>query len=105
VAEEDAELQRQGGTRTPLDKLMSPANRWAGRTFLREARKTVWRNVAILHRARDDGAGCYERRVSELDVAGAARVHELLKPGPVFLRLAVHGFGVPLPEDPPPPWD
>jgi Family of unknown function (DUF5995) len=105
VSAEDAELQRQGGRRTPLDRLMSPANRWAGRTFLREARRTVWRNTAILHRARDDGAGCYERRVAELDVAGAARVQELLRPGPVFLRLAVHGFGVPLPEDPPPPWD
>jgi hypothetical protein len=105
VAAEDAELQRAGGRRTPLDRLLAPVNRTAVRRFLKEARTTVWANTAVLHRARDDGQACLERRVAELDVAGAARINELLRPGPVLIRLAVHGFGVALPPDPPPPWD
>ena len=42
---------------------------------------------------------------SAVHAAGAARVGELLRPGPVLIRLAVRGFGVELPPDPPPPWD
>jgi hypothetical protein len=105
VAAEDAELQRAGGRRTALDRVLAPVNRTAVRRFLKEGRQTVWANTAVLHRARDDGQACLERRVAELDVAGAARIDELLRRGPVLLRLAVHGFGVPLPPDPPPPWD
>jgi Family of unknown function (DUF5995) len=105
VAAEDVELERSGGRRGPLDRLIGPLNRTAVRRFLREARRTVWANTSVLHRARDDGQACLERRVAELDAAGAARVQELLRPGPVLLRLAIHGFGVALPPDPPPPWD
>jgi hypothetical protein len=105
VAAEDVALERSGGRRSPLDRVLRPLNRTAVRKFLREARRTVWANTAVLHRARDDGQACLERRVAELDVAGAARVSELLRPGPVLLRLAIHGFGVSLPPDPPPPWD
>jgi hypothetical protein len=105
VAAEDVELERSGSRRSPLDRVIAPLNRTAVRRFLREARRTVWANTAVLHRARDDGQACLERRVAELDVAGAARVGELLRPGPVLLRLAIHGFGVALPPDPPPPWD
>jgi hypothetical protein len=105
VAAEDAELHQQGGRRRALDRALTPLNRSASRAFLREARRTVWANTAVLHAARLDGPRCYARRVAELDAAGAARVGDLLRPGPVLLRLAVHGFGVPLPEDPPPPWD
>jgi len=105
VAAEDVELERSGGRRSPLDRLLRPVNRTAVRKFLREARRTVWANTAVLHRARDDGQACLERRVAELDLAGAERVAELLRPGPVLLRLAIHGFGVALPPDPPPPWD
>jgi hypothetical protein len=105
VAAEDAELERAGGRRTRLDRLLAPVNRTAVRRFLKEARQTVWANTAVLHRARDDGQACLERRVAELDVAGAARIDELLRRGPVLIRLAVRGFGVPLPADPPPPWD
>jgi hypothetical protein len=105
VAAEDLQLEQEGGRRKPLDRALRPANRWASRVFLREARRTVWGNVAVLHRAREEGRGCYERKVAELDAACAARVDELLRPGPVMLRLAVHGFGVPLRQDPPPPWD
>jgi hypothetical protein len=105
VAAEDAELQQVGGRRTGLDRVLAPANRSASRVFLRESRRKVWANVAVLHQARKDGAACYARRVAELDAAGAERVADLLRPGPVLLRLAVHGFGVSLPPDPPPPWD
>jgi hypothetical protein len=105
VAAEDAELHRQGGRRRALDRVLTPVNRSASRVFLREARRTVWANTAVLHAARLEGPRCYARRVAELDAAGADRVRELLRPGPVLLRLVVHGFGVLLPEDPPPPWD
>jgi hypothetical protein len=105
VAAEDAELQRAGGHRTAFDRVLAPVNRTAVRRFLKEGRQTVWANTAVLHRARDDGQACLERRVAELDVAGAARIDELLRRGPVLIRLAVRGFGVPLPADPPPPWD
>jgi hypothetical protein len=88
-----------------VDRLLAPVNRTAVRRFLKEARRTVWGNTAVLHRARDDGQACLERRVAELDAAGAGRVEELLRPGPVLIRLAVRGFGVTLPPDPPPPWD
>ncbi|MCU1614789.1 MAG: hypothetical protein JWO98_2329 [Frankiales bacterium] len=105
VAAEDAALHRAGGRRTSLDRLLAPVNRGASRAFLREARRTVWGNVSALHQARLEGPASYARRVAELEAAGAARVADLLRPGPVVLRLAVHGFGVPLPQDPPPPWD
>jgi hypothetical protein len=105
VAAEDGELARVGGRRTALDRVLAPVNRGAVRRFLKEARRTVWANTAVLHGARDDGQACLERRIAELDAAGAARVGELLRPGPVLIRLAVRGFGVELPPDPPPPWD
>jgi hypothetical protein len=105
VAEEDLELQRAGGRRTLLDRAITPLNRQAARRMLKEARTGVWCNLAVLHRARDDGDACYERRLADLEVAGCERVGDLLRPGPVILRLAVHGFGVSLPDDPPPPWD
>src|SRR4051795_518683 len=53
VAAEDAELQQVGGRRTALDRVLAPANRSASRVFLRESRRKVWANVAVLHRARD----------------------------------------------------
>jgi hypothetical protein len=94
VAAEDVELEHAGGRRTPLDRLLAPANRWAARSFLREARRTVWANTAVLHRARLAGPANYARRLAELEQASAARVADLLRPGPVLLRLAVRGFGV-----------
>jgi Family of unknown function (DUF5995) len=105
VAEEDAELEGAGGRRTVLDRATAPLNRQAARRFLKESRRSVWANTAVLHRARDEGAACLERRIADLEVAGCERVADLLRPGPVLLRLAVHGFGVRLPADPPPPWD
>jgi hypothetical protein len=67
--------------------------------FLRESRRKVWANTHALHTARLHGSAAYGRRLAELEEAGAARVREILRPGPVLLRLAVRGFGVTLPPD------
>ena len=97
VADEDLALQLAGGRRTPLDRVLAPANRGASRIFLRESRRKVWANAAALHEARVAGADAYARRLGELEAASAARVRDLLRGGPVLLRLAVRGFGVTLP--------
>jgi hypothetical protein len=97
VAAEDAELVRVGGRRSLLDRLLAPANRAASRLFLREARRKVWANTAVLHDAAVRGDGAYQRRLGQLEALSAGRVADLLRPGPVLLRLAVHGFGVTLP--------
>ncbi|MGY1593408.1 DUF5995 family protein [Geodermatophilus sp. SYSU D00708] len=94
VAAEDAELHRAGGRRTRLDRVLSPANRTASQVFLRESRRKVWANAVRLDRARRRGPDDYTRLVGELEQAAAARVSDLLRPGPVLLRLAVRGFGV-----------
>lgn len=94
VAEEDVALQLAGGRRTPLDRLLAPANRTASRLFLRESRRKVWANAHALHRARLAGPDAYARRLADLESASAARVADLLRGGPVLLRLAVRGFGV-----------
>jgi hypothetical protein len=99
VAAEDAALQGAGGRRTPLDRLLAPANRRASRLFLREARHKVWANAAVLDAARQAGPQAYARRMADLEAASADRVGDLLRPGPVLLRLAVRGFGVTLSPD------
>ncbi len=98
VAEEDVALQGVGGRRTPLDRLLAPANRQASRLFLRESRRKVWANTGALHAARLRGAAAYADRLADLEAASAARVRDLLRPGPVLLRLAVRGFGVHIPS-------
>ena len=97
VAAEDEELQRAGDPRTVLDRLMTTPNHIASRVFLREARRKVWANTTLLHRARLTGEDEYRRRLAELEALSAARVADLLRPGPVLIRLAVRGFGVSLP--------
>jgi hypothetical protein len=97
VAAEDGELHRAGGRRTRLDRLLAPVNRTASQVFLRESRRRVWANAAGLDAARRQGADTYARRVADLEAAAAARVDDLLRPGPVLVRLAVRGFGVTLP--------
>jgi hypothetical protein len=97
VAEEDLALQLAGGRRTSVDRALAPANRFASRLFLQESRRKVWVNARALHAARLSGAGAYAERLAELEAASAARVRDLLRPGPVLLRLAVRGFGVTLP--------
>ena len=97
VAEEDVALQRAGGRRTALDRVLAPANRTASRLFLRESRRKVWANAARAAR----GAAARPRRLRRAGSPtsrrpSAARVRDLLRPGPVLLRLAVRGFGVTL---------
>jgi Family of unknown function (DUF5995) len=96
VGEEDLALQRAGGRRTALDRLLTPVNRQASRLFLREARRKVWANTRALHAARLDGDGAYVVRLADLEAVSAERVADLLRPGPVLVRLALHGFGVTL---------
>jgi hypothetical protein len=97
IAEEDSALELAGGRRTPLDQVLTPANRGASRLFLRESRRKVWANAHALHAARLDGPAAFAERLAQLEAASAARVRDLLRPGPVLLRLAVRGFGVTLP--------
>jgi hypothetical protein len=96
VGEEDLALQRAGGRRTVLDRLLAPVNRQASRLFLREARRKVWANTGALHAARLDGDAAYAVRLADLEAVSAERVADLLRPGPVLMRLALHGFGVTL---------
>ena len=96
VGAEDVALERAGGRRTRLDRLLAPVNRRASRLFLRESRRKVWANTAVLHAARTAGPVAYAAALTDLERAGGARVADLLRPGPVLLRLAVHGFGVTL---------
>ncbi|MGY1807822.1 DUF5995 family protein [Blastococcus sp. SYSU D00669] len=99
VGAEDLELRRAGDPRTLLDHLLTPVNRLATRTFLRESRRKVWANAAALNAARLDGDDAFGRRLAELESLSDARVADLLRPGPVLVRLAVHGFGVTLPQE------
>ena len=94
VAAEDSAI---GGRRSVLDRLVKPLNRLSSRRFLREARHKVWINVAQLQAARVDGPAAYATRLGELEVISAAKIADLLAPGPVLLRLAAIGFGVTLP--------
>jgi hypothetical protein len=96
VAHEDAELHRAGGRRTPLDRLLAPVNRTASQVFLRESRRKVWANARRLDAARRRGPEAAAARLADLEAAAAARVDDLLRPGPVLVRLAVRGFGVSL---------
>ncbi|WNV77508.1 DUF5995 family protein [Geodermatophilus sp. DSM 44513] len=99
VAAEDGELHRAGGRRTRLDRTLAPVNRAASRVFLRESRRRVWANAARLDLARRRGPEAYASRLADLEELSAARVDDLLRPGPVLVRLAVRGFGVLLPPD------
>jgi Family of unknown function (DUF5995) len=94
VAAEAGELERLGGRRTPLDRLLAPVNQVATQVFLREARRDVWLNAGVLDAARRRGPEAYARRLRELESAAAERVADLLRPGPVLVRLALRGFGV-----------
>jgi hypothetical protein len=96
VAAEDDELAKRS-SRTLLDRALMPLNRWSSARFLREARQKVWHNATELQHARAAGQEAYAVRLAELELLSAARIADLLAPGPVLLRLAVAGFGVMLP--------
>jgi uncharacterized protein DUF5995 len=97
VGAEDAELQRLGPARTWQDAVQQPLNRIATRRFLHEARAKVWANALELSLARRAGQDSYARRLAELEELCGRRVADLVRPGPVLLRLAAGGFGVRLP--------
>ena len=93
VGAEDAELASTA-PRSAVDAALAPLNQAASRRFLREARAKVWDNTIELNAARWLGAAAYAERLGDLEALSAARVAELVRPGQVLLRLAVHGFGV-----------
>jgi hypothetical protein len=101
VSAEDHELQaaEAPGTRTLLDRLLTPLNRMASRRFIAEARRKVWHNAKVLDRGRRAGPDAYDDLLSQLAERSAVRVADLRRPGQVVLRLARHGFGVMLEED------
>jgi hypothetical protein len=87
------------GRRSPtlFDRAMAPLNRAATRRFLTEARGKVWRSAEALQAARVRGPDAYRRILAELEILNAARIHDLLAPGFVVVRLAAGGFGVVIP--------
>jgi Family of unknown function (DUF5995) len=93
VGAEDAVLAGPA-PRSAADALLAPLNQAASRRFLREARAKVWDNTIELNAARSLGADAYAERLGDLEALSADRVTELVRPGQVVLRLAVHGFGV-----------
>jgi hypothetical protein len=96
IGAEDDELNAVSRV-TALDRLLRPANRMASRLFLAEAREKVWRNAAILDRARRAGTEEYASTLAVLEDRCARRVRDLTGPGHVLLSLARKGFGVLLP--------
>ena len=99
VGAEDAELQQLDPARTWQDRALQPANRMATRRFLRESRAKVWANALELSKARKAGPEAYGARLAQLEKLCGRRVADLLRPGPVLLRLAAGGFGVKLVGD------
>jgi hypothetical protein len=91
-AAEDEEMGRSGLTLS--DRLLRPLNRAATKRILVEARGKVWRNTAVLDRARRRGDAAYRQAVAELERTSAAKLAELVAPGFVLLKLARRGFGV-----------
>ena len=92
-----AAVPETAGRRSPPDRLLGPANRLAAKRFLVEARAKVWGNARVLARARRQGEAAYQARRAELERLATGRVAELVRPGPVLLRLATRGFGITLP--------
>ncbi len=94
VGAEDAELQQMAPAATWQDRVLQPLNRMATRRFLRESREKVWANALELSKARAAGPDSYAARLAQLEKLCARRVADLVRPGPVLLRLAAGGFGV-----------
>ncbi len=93
VGAEDAELQRNAG-RDLAGPGAAAAEPIATRRFLRESRAKVWANALELSKARAGGPDSYAGRLAQLEKLCARRVADLVRPGPVLLRLAAGGFGV-----------
>lgn len=101
VSDEDRNLEmaEQPGTRSMLDTLLRPAYRVGTRRFLKEGREKVWRNARSLSAARRQGPEELSREMAVLERLCRKRVADLITPRFVLLHLAIHGFGVVLPED------
>jgi hypothetical protein len=97
VVDRAAAVPETAGRRSPPDRLLGPANRLATKRFLVEARAKVWGNARVLARARRQGEAAYQARRAELERLATGRVADLVRPGPVLLRLATRGFGITLP--------
>ena len=104
VPEEYRYLRSVGGPLREeiLARLLYPLNLRASRSWLVAARASVWRNALLIAGSRQEGTTELGQRLADLDVLCAAKVAELLRPGPVLLRLTVTGFGVDLPTARPP---
>src|SRR5215471_14550457 len=98
VGAEDAELQQLDAVTTWQDRALQPVNRMATRRFLRESRAKVWANALKLSKARKAGPEAYDTSLAQLEKLCARRVADLVRPGPVLLRLGAGGFGVQLAE-------
>jgi hypothetical protein len=98
VDAEDGQLEGIA-KRSLVDRVLAPANRAATRRFLVEARQKVWRNTAVLDRARRAGGDEYTSALSALERLSAARLTDLVAPGQVLLKLARRGFGVVLSDN------
>jgi hypothetical protein len=101
VGAEDAGLQHVEPAPTWRDRALQPANRVATRRFLRESRAKVWANALELSKARKAGQEACDARLAQLEKLCGGRVADLVRPGPVLLRLAAGGFGVQLTGDRP----
>ncbi len=97
IGAERTEMGSLGRRSRWSDVVLGPVNRLATRRFLVESRRQVWHNVVALDQARSTGPEATSRCLADLDALSSARVADLLRPGPVLLRLAVRGFGVTVP--------
>jgi hypothetical protein len=93
----DAEQARGQRARSLIDRALTPLNRRATGRFLAESRRKVWQNTALLQAARARGPRAYRATLAELELLTAAKIHDLLSPGQVLVKLAAGGFGVLLP--------
>jgi hypothetical protein len=98
VADLDRDLRKETepGALTWLDRALTPLNRLGTKRFLKESRRKVWHNAAMLSLSRRRGPESLAAKVRELEALSAARVADLRAPGQVILKLAVRGFGVEL---------
>ena len=93
----DAERARGQRGRSLIDRALTPLNRRATGRFLAESRRKVWLNTTVLQAARARGPQSYRATLAELELLSAAKIHDLLAPGQVLVKLAAGGFGVLLP--------
>lgn len=97
VAAEGSQLG-SSGRRRPVEALLRPANELATKRFLTEARRKAWANAFALASACSRGEPEYRARCHDLEDLVTRRAADVVRPGPVLLRLGVRGFGVVLPS-------